>query len=194
MRTFGVRINGSVMPRVHFRWILPCGHGVVDCILLLAWIGYLSGTTKQALVSGPSISVKLAQEQGAVEFDIRYLPPPGPVLLLTTGNLPAGLISTAIRPDAGFERRGQAWDRTWLLLHEALSALSWFLLGLWIDLGGKRLRVPMLLYLVARSAFAVIGVYEVGWRMQIVCWMAFALSLTIIAILRPIRWLIVRGL
>jgi hypothetical protein len=126
----------------------------------------------------------LLQESGAIEWDPRTSEPPGPFSLIMTGNLAAGLISDAVRPNAGFIGRRQSWDPVWFFLYEVISFPCWYLVGATVDRGHSRLGKLMLVYLVTRFALAGARMYDVGWRLQVFCWMVLAFSLVSIGIAR----------
>jgi hypothetical protein len=176
------------MVRVRWRWSLPLGHAVIDCIALIALITY-SHRVFRSEVGGHGFvrPALLLQESGSIEWDPRTLPPPGPVLIITTGALPSGLIAGTLRPNAAYIGRRPLWDPIWLLLHEALSFPCWFLLGVWSDTRRGLLIKVMIGYLAARLLFVVTGSYDVGWRFQILFWMGMVLCLFGLGIAHQIR-------
>jgi hypothetical protein len=66
-----------------------------------------------------------------------------------SGNLPAGIISDALRPRAGIIARGQHWDVVWFLAHETAAFLFWYLIGMLADSGRSRLGRVMIGYLAS---------------------------------------------
>jgi hypothetical protein len=180
------------MTRVRCRYLLPFGHTLIDCILLVAFVMHLSRPFgREGAIHPPSRArpVLLLQESDSFEWDPRTASPPGPFMLITSGNLPAGLISDVVRPEAGFVRRGQPWHHMWFLLQEAVASSCWFLIGLWIDMARPRLGKVMMAYLTLRLLLAFTGAYEIGWRIQISFWMGFMAWLVGLGIYRAIRLL-----
>jgi hypothetical protein len=178
------------MVRVKCRWLLPIGHALTDCILLVALIAYphrLFQQEKGAVYPPAPIHAALfLQEGGSVAWD----PKTGlnePFMLIMSGNFPAGLISDVLRPQAGVVSRGHRWDRVWFLLHEAVAFPSWYLIGVWIDAGRFGLGKVMIAYLVVRFLIALTGFYDVGWRIQVLFWLGFTLWLAVLGSFRLIR-------
>jgi hypothetical protein len=106
-RPSGVKV--VTMVRVKFRWILPIGHLVIDCILLGALIVYSNSHAYRG-DSGSSRTLILVQESGSVEWDPRTMGPPGSFSAIISGNLPAGLVSVFLRPEAGIVGGRRRWD------------------------------------------------------------------------------------
>src|SRR5215472_8920192 len=110
------------MTRVTFRWLLPFGHLLIDCILLLALISYskLEFQPKKSAAYAPASipAALLLQGSGAVEWDVRIEDYREPAALIMSGNLVPGLISSSLRPHGGFVDRNHAWDPVWFLLQE----------------------------------------------------------------------------
>jgi len=185
------------MIRLKLRWVLPVGHAVIDCILLFALIAYSQRMfpKKSEFHSSAVIQAALLLQEGdSVEWDPRTLPTPGPFSLIMTGNLPAALASNVLRPEAGMLSRKRQWDPVWFALQEALSFLCWYLIGAWADGGHPRLGKVVLAFLAGRFLLAVVGVYEIGWRIQILFWLGcgvcsacVGLSLLVRGVLRLVR-------
>jgi hypothetical protein len=169
------------MRRVKWRWLLPLGHTVIDCALVFALIMYAHRLfqPKKSEVHPPTRfhAALFLQEGDSVEWDPRTLPPPGPFSLIMTGNLPAGLASSVLRPEAGMVTRKKHWDPVWFALQEAVSFMFWYLIGAWVDAGHPKLGKVMLAFVVGRFVLAVVGVYEIGWRIQVLFWLGFCLWL-----------------
>jgi len=116
------------------------------------------------------------KESSSIEWDPETHPS-GQFLALMSGNLPAGLISEVLRPQAAMVSRERRWDPVWFLSQEVLAFSCWYLVGAWIDTRHLGLRGVMFAYLALRFLMALTGVYDVAWRFQILCWLAFALWL-----------------
>jgi hypothetical protein len=119
--------------------------------------------------------------------DLLLIQPSRAGLLITTGNLPAGLIASFVRPNAGYVGRRQPWDPIWFLLHESLSFPFWYFIGAWIEAGRVRLGKTMVAYVAVRLLLALSGFYEVGWRTQMLFWMGLAFWLTVLGLSRLIN-------
>jgi hypothetical protein len=172
----GVRV--ATIVRVKFRWILPIGHLAIDCILLGALIVYSNSHAYRGDSGWKAISKSsliFVQESGTVEWDPRTTGPPGSFSVIMSGNLPAGLVSVFLRPEAGIVGGRRRWDPSWFLLHQAVSLPFWYSLGIWADAGNVRLGKVLLVYLVVRFLVAVSGSYNVGWRVQILFWWSLIL-------------------
>ena len=90
-------------------------------------------------------------------FDFSF--PPAPTfVLLVSGTLPAGIVSTYLRPNAGRQTRRKLWDPTWLLIHEAIAIPFWILMGILIDAGRSQMGKQMWFYLLTRGAFGLLDV------------------------------------
>ena len=162
------------MMQVKWRYALPLLHTLIDCILLAALIAYSNRVfrpEKSTLPRPTPLTFALFFQENSVEFDPRPSSPPGPFSLIMTGNLPAGLLSAVLRPEAGFIRARQRLDPFWFLIHESLSFSFWYLIGAWIDRGHVRFGVVMITYFGLRLLLAISGSGEVGWKIQTVFWM-----------------------
>ena len=169
------------MARVQYRLGLPFGHILVDSILLLALIAFpnrMFHPKKNAYSQRTSIPAE------GVEFDLRSLPPPGPYMLLATGNPLAGVISSALRPEAGIVTSKHPSDPFWFLLLQTISLPCWFLIGRWVDLGASGLGKAMIAYLFVRSFLAIAGVYDIGSRIQMLFWCFFVVWLISLGLYR----------
>lgn len=178
------------MMRVKWRYALPLLHTLIDCILLAALIAYSNRVFRpqKSTLAGPTpLTFALFLQENSIEFDPRPSSPPGPFSLIMTGNLPAGVLSGVLRPEAGFIRARQRWDPLWFLIHESLSLSFWYLIGAWIDRGHVRFAVVMIIYFGLRLLLALSGSGEVGWKSQTVFWMGLLLWLVGVGFSKLIR-------
>lgn len=136
------------------RWLLAAGHLIVDAVILVLLIAQAATVFRPSRTSAPMSRSSLVLVQEG--WDPAYATPPGRFLLLIGGNLPAAVLSTAIRPRAHFQTRSQFWDPVWFLIHETASCAIWFLIGLGIDAGRFRLRREMMIFLAFRAACAAL--------------------------------------
>ena len=88
----------------------------------------------------------LFQESGSVAFDPEFFEPPAEFLLLASGTVPAMLVSGAVRPKAHILTPAKLWDPIWFLIHESVSFLLWFGIGVSIDSGVMRIKKTMMAY------------------------------------------------
>src|SRR6266700_7834356 len=134
VRRHSVQYITMTLPR--YRWLLPAGHTVIDLFIAGIWIW--QGHKERAYAPPPPAVSHAAdlQESAAVGWDPRscWDCESPEFMLLVTGALPAGVISSLIRP--GDER---FWDPRWFLILEALAIPSWFLIGARLDTGRSRL-------------------------------------------------------
>lgn len=165
----------SLAMAVKFGWLLPSANFVVDGVLVLALIAHSNRFVHKTVLSqaGNVQPVSLIQEGGTVMWDPKTLPPTGPFMLIVTGNVPAGLISERLRPDAGALSYGPKWDRLWFALHEAIAFACWFVIGTWVERHHKQLRTILICYSAVRFLLALTGTYDIGWRIQILWWLGF---------------------
>jgi hypothetical protein len=176
--------------RVKFRWLLPIAHALIDCVLLVSLIRHADHLLRhKAANQRPSANVQpaLLQEGGSVEWIPMYDSPPGPFLVLMSGDLPAGLLSGILRPGAYVVNRVQRWDPIWFFMHEAFSFACWYLIGRWADTGRLQLGWVMIGYVVARLLVALTGLYDVGWRAEVLFWLCFALWVLGLGLSRAVR-------
>jgi len=176
--------------RVRLQWLLPIAHALIDCILVVSLIRYtdhMFGRKAASVLRLATVQPVLLQEDGSVEWFPMYDARPGPFLVLSSGNLPAGLLSDVLRPGAGVVTRRQRWDPFWFFLNEAFSFACWGLIGRWVDAGRVRLGGILVGYVVARLLIALTGAYDIGWRVQVLFWMAFALWLLGLGVSRLAR-------
>lgn len=170
------------------RWLLPFGHALVDILLLSILTMHLTARLQSLQTHQPRRPVvrfaMFLQEDAAITFDPKTLPPPAEFLLVVTGNPVAGFVSTTARPEAGVLSPRRSWDPIWFLIHEAVSIPCWYLLGAWVDGRRPRLGVVMISYLFIRFTIAVAGQYEVGWRIQVLFWLGITMYLLVFGSIR----------
>lgn len=154
------------------RWILPCGHLLIDTILFLELSAQISGPAIRGKGIAPPLPfiqpALFVLEGNSVGFDFQ-LYDFRPYALIITGNLPAGLLSESLMPETRRARGGLPLAR-WFLLHETLALAFWFLLGRRLDSGNSPLRNAMLAYLALRALLAIFRFYDPGWRIQSLLW------------------------
>lgn len=157
--------------------ILPVAHVLIDCILLASLIHQANQMYRPRTSAPPSHSVVpvLLQDDPSLEWVPMYDSVPEPFMVLSSGNLPAGLLSDVIRPKAAQVTPGRRWDPVWFFLNETFSIGCWFLIGRWADGGHIRLGRISMVYAVARIVIAVTGSYSVGWRIQVLFWLGLGL-------------------
>jgi hypothetical protein len=183
------------MPLPRYRWLLPAGHTAIDLCILGIWIwqGQLAALKEKAYRPKPPVVSRPADspEEVAIGWDPRscWDCESPEFMLLATGALPAGIMSSVIRPGAGWQTREELWDPVWFLILEALAIPSWFLIGAWLDTGHSRLGHWMRRYLGARAVFASIffarGLVRLATAIQFLFW----LGLSSYAAVRSLQWL-----
>src|SRR5437868_2213487 len=112
---------------IRWRILLPVGHLVVDCVVLALWLWH-GNTLYQPTADSLRHRIQpiLFLHEG-VSFTVELQwSPPDDLIFLASGDLPAMLISDALRPKAYIVTRSKLWDRSWFLIHEALSFSLWF--------------------------------------------------------------------
>ena len=159
--------------RVRLQLILPVAHVLIDCILLASLIHQANQMYRPRTSAPPSHSVVpvLLQDDPSLEWVPMYDLVPEPFMVLSSGNLPAGLLSDVIRPKAGLVTPGRRWDPVWFLFNETFSVGCWFLIGRRADDGHVRLGRILMVYAALRLVIAVTGSYSVGWRIQALFWL-----------------------
>ena len=164
--------------RVRLQWLLPIAHALIDCILVVSLIQYADHMFGRKAASVPRLATvqpALLQEDSSVRLIPTWDTTPGPFLVLSSGNLPAGLLSDVLRPGAGLYTPEQRWDPFWVFLNEVFSFACWGLIGRWVDAGRVPLGRILVGYVVARLLIALTGTYDIGWRVQVLFWVGFAL-------------------
>lgn len=162
--------------RVRLQLILPVAHVLIDCILLASLIHQVNQMYRPRASAPPhSVVPVLLQDDPSLEWVPMYDSFPEPFMVLSSGNLPAGLLSDVIRPKAGLVTPGRRWDPVWFLLNETFSVGCWFLIGRWADDGHVRLGRILMVYAAVRLVIAVTGSYSVGWRIQALFWLCLGL-------------------
>lgn len=111
------------------------------------------------------------------------MPPPGELLLISSGTLPATLVSETLRPQVGVITPAKLWDPVWFFIHETVSFLLWFAIGASLDIGLLRIRKTLMVYFAGQIGFAVFstahGVAALGWHMQVLSWLAFGVYILV---------------
>ena len=174
-----------------FRWrtILPLGHFVVDCLILALWLWQAQSLYRpKAMLPARGVEpVFFLQEGGSVQWNPIFHPP-DEYLLLSAGTFPALLVSDSIKPEAHVITPAKLWDPAWFCVHESASILIWFAIGALLDSGFFRIRKSIAAYLVVRLGFALLstvpGVADIGWRVEVLFWIAFIVYL----IAARLRW------
>lgn len=176
-----------VTRRVRFRWLLPLAHALIDCVLFFAWIESSDAQLRRRTQYVPSVALQpvLLQEDGSVEWVPMYDSFPGPFLVLSAGTLPAGLASDILFPRAGLS--GRQWHPAWFTANEILAFAFWYLVGRWADTSRVYMGRVMVAYVVARSLLALTRFYEVGWRIEVLFWLCFALWLLGLGVSRSVK-------
>jgi hypothetical protein len=133
------------------------------------------------------------QGEAPIAFTPEFILPPAETLFLASGNLPALLVSLTVRPEALRVTPAKRWDPIWFAIHEAVSFLLWFVVGILLDRGLLRISKLMAAYIVVRFGFAafllVHGVAEIGWRVEVLAWWAFV----VYGIVLALRWILSRA-
>ena len=116
------------------------------------------------------------------------------IQLISSGNLPAAVVSLQIRPRACIPTRSHLWDPEWFLIHEAVALAIWYIVGLGIDSGRFRLRREMLAYLAARAACTAllpfIDIARPAASLELLVWCALAIwaaGWCILRVVQPLR-------
>ena len=127
------------------------------------------------------------QEGGSVSFEPAFdAAESEEFLFITGGSLPATLVSSSARPNAYLVTRRKHWDPTLFLIHEAVAVPLWFAIGMLLDAGRLSIRNLMLAFLGLRIGLAALlwlrNVAEIGWRLEVIAWMAFLVYLVAIAV------------
>jgi hypothetical protein len=92
------------MALLRYRWLLPAGHTIIDLCVMGIWIwqGHVAALKEKAYLPQPPVVSHAAdfQEDAAVGWDPRscWDCESPEFMLLVTGALPAGIISSVIRP------------------------------------------------------------------------------------------------
>jgi hypothetical protein len=154
---------------------------VIDLWLLVCWIWHATVMLKEQkghVSPAQVVSTVAFLQDTPMTFDLSTIPPPPTFVLLVSGTLPAGIVSTYLRPGAGSQTRLKLWDPTWLLIHEAVAIPFWFLMGMWIDTGRSRMDKLMRFYLLTRAAFglldAALGAAQFGILTQGLFWLGLS--------------------
>jgi hypothetical protein len=173
-----------------YRSVLPAGHTLIDALLLTAWIWHATIMLKQekAHLARPPVITTVVLLQEVVPFEPLSVPPSPKFVLLASGTLPAGIVSTYLRPEAGQQWRSRFWDPVWFLIHEAIAIPFWFVLGMLIDIARAHLGRLMWIYLLARCVFgavdAAFGIAQFFVLLQFLFW----LWLAGFGLVQGVRW------
>jgi hypothetical protein len=179
---------------IPWRVLLPFGHLAVDCVVLALWLWHADTLYRPRSDSvRPRVEQALFfQGEGSVAFEPKFFSPQPEFLFLTSGNLPALLVSLAVRPEALGLTPAKPWDPVWFSIHEAVSSLFWFAVGVLLDRRLRRIGKLMVAYLMVRFGFAafllVHGVADIGWRVEVLAWWAFVVYGIVVAL----RWILSR--
>jgi hypothetical protein len=108
--------------------------------------------------------VLMLQESGAPGWDFKYdVPPADEFVFIACGDLPAGIVSSSLRPGALVARvRGPLWDPWWFLIQESVSFPLWFAVGAYLDSTRRRLTKTVQWFFAMRCAFAVLFIVVPG--------------------------------
>jgi hypothetical protein len=185
----GVQPLQMSLPRS--RWLLPIGNLVIDSIVLALWIWHADGLLMHHHRSGlrSSVHKPIVFLQETVTFDVRDIEPDPVFLFLISGNVPAALVSASARPHAHLQTRAKLWDPIWFAIHESISFLVWWLIGMLLDLGRFHLKKTILGFLAARLVVVRLLVWSWVTRLAGVLEIIFWLVLAIYAIVWIVRWL-----
>jgi hypothetical protein len=159
------------------RSLLPVSHALIDLLLLAFWIWHaaivLDPLTGAARGTRSNVLAAYAETESIGWDPAVYSTPDRHFALMLTGTLPAGMVSYALRPEAGWQTHNRLWDPVWLLIHEAVAIPFWFLLGAWLDTGRSRLLRTMRAYLALRLVLAVMSIIlpaHTWWIPQFLFW------------------------
>ena len=184
-------VQSTMRLHCRYRTLLPIGHTAVDLLLLAAWIWHAAVVLNppKATSHGYGNALAASAREESIGWEpTRYGPPEPRFALILTGTVPAGIISSAVRPEAGWQTRHRLWDPLWFLVHEAVAIPFWFLTGVWLDRGRSRLGATMQAYLACRIALALLNLAgnAFGGSLQVFFWFGLAGY----GVLRASRWLL----
>jgi hypothetical protein len=163
-----------------YRILLPAGHTAIDLLLLVAWIWHavvvLNPPKAWSRPPGNALAAYAEEESIGWTPATTWTEHQPRFELIRTGTLPAGIVSTSVRPEAGWQTRHRLWDPWWILVHEAVAIPFWFLIGAWLDTGRSRLGQTMQAYLAGRVALALLAMAGsgIGWKAQVLFWLGLA--------------------
>ncbi len=156
-------------------------HAVVDLLLLAFWIWHAAVVLNPLTQSRKQLPANALAAYAATEsigWDPQvYSTPDRHFALMLTGTLPAGIVSYAVRPEAGWQTHRRLWDPIWLLVHESVAIPFWFLLGMWLDTGRSKLVPAMRAYVLLRVVLAVMAMVlptHTWWIPQFLFWLTLA--------------------
>jgi hypothetical protein len=172
------------------RIALPTGHLlVVDGVILVLWLWHASTLYLPRVdLFRPPIEVVFVQEGGSVIFEPRFISLPDELLFLGSGNLPAMLVSDTVRPEVHIIKLSKRWGPVWFSIHEVVSLLFWFAIGVLFDVRVLRIGKLLVTYLAVRVGFTAFlflhGAAAIGWRFEVLSWMAFGAYVVVLALRR----------
>ncbi|HUA57997.1 MAG TPA: hypothetical protein VML19_04535 [Verrucomicrobiae bacterium] len=160
---------------------LPLAHTLIDLALLAFWIWHAAVvlnplTTRLKRTQPNALAAYASMESIGWDPEV-YSTPDRHFALMLTGTLPAGVVSYAIRPEAGWQTNRRLWDPVWLLIHEAVAIPFWFLAGMWLDTGRSRLARLLRGYVLLRvivAALAMLLPAHNWWIPQFLFWLGLA--------------------
>jgi hypothetical protein len=179
--------------RPGYRWLLPAGHLVIDCLVLALWVWHAEMVDRERPTFHAAAVVRpvLLQEGGGPVFHDVYRHPPQEFGFMVLGTLPVGIVSIAIRPQAVSQSARQGWDPIWFLVHQGLSFPWWLLIGVLVDTGRWPLKKLMTSYLIARVSFATLilvpGIARLGTLAELLFWFGLGSWAAVAAIRAVLR-------
>jgi hypothetical protein len=166
--------------KCRYRTLLPAGHTAIDLLLLCAWIWHavvVLNPENARSRPGNALAAYARSESIGWSPSTVCRDPDSRFALILTGTVPAGIISSSIRPEAGWQTRHRLWDPVWFSIHEAAALLLWFLIGAWLDSRRSRLARLMGAYLAGRIVLALLAIAIPGncWvPLQLLFWLGLA--------------------
>jgi hypothetical protein len=175
-----------MMTRQGFRWLLPAGHLLIDCLVLALWVWHAETVDRER----PSFHAMAVARPVSIT-NSPYPRPPQKFGFLVVGTLPVGIVSIAIRPQAVSRSPRQGWDPIWFLVHQGLSFPWWLLIGAFIDSGRWPLGKLMASYLSARLFFGMLilvpGMARLGVLVELLFWFGLGVWAAVAGFLSAVR-------